>query len=103
MKRSTGLFLCAALAALPACNSSKPSAPQGGNRPAVAFVTNNPATFWNNVEAGGNKAALENNVELIFKRPSSGNAAEQKEIIDSLVGQNIKAISVSVIDPNNQT
>jgi ribose transport system substrate-binding protein len=92
-----------AVVATSACNASKISVSTVGNRPQVAFVTNNPDPFWSIVESGCNKAALENNVELVFKRPSSGNAAEQKEIIDSLVGQNIKAISVSVIDPNNQS
>jgi ribose transport system substrate-binding protein len=104
MKRLNTLLLAAVIAATPACNSSKSStAAPSGNRPAVAFVSNNPDPFWSIVEGGCNKAALENNVELVFKRPSSGNAAEQKEIIDSLVGQNIKAISISVIDPNNQS
>jgi ribose transport system substrate-binding protein len=104
MFSKNSIIILAVIAAIPGCNSSKSSTSvPSGSRPAVAFVTNNPATFWNIVEAGGNKAALENNVELVFKRPSSGNAAEQKEIIDSLVGQKIKAISISVIDPNNQS
>jgi len=68
----------------------------------VAFVTNNPDPFWNIVENGCKKAASETNVELIFKKPSSGNAADQKEIIDDLVNQKVAAISVSVIDPDNQ-
>jgi len=72
MKPSSVLFLCATLVAIPACNSSKSSnVGPAGNRPAVAFVTNNPDPFWSIVEGGCNKAALENNVELVFKRPSS--------------------------------
>src|SRR5947209_3093742 len=93
-----------ALAALPACNSStKPSGAGRADMPKVAFVSNNADPFWNIVESGCTKGAGETGVDLIFKKPGSGSAAEQKEIIDSLVGQGIKAISISVIDPKNQT
>jgi len=75
-------------------------APKG--KATVAFVTNNPDPFWSIVESGCRKAEKETGVEVVFKKPSSGNPAEQKEIIESLVTQGVKAISVSVIDPNNQ-
>lgn len=94
----------AAVAFLAGCQSSKPTtAVSTAPRTTVAFVSNNPDPFWSIVEAGCMKSALEHDVDVVFKKPSSGNAAEQKEIIDSLVGQNIKAIAVSVIDPKNQT
>lgn len=96
-------WLLPLIAIIPACAPSKPTLAPALNWPKVAFVSNNPDPFWSIVEAGCSKAGTENTVEVIFKKPSSGNAAEQKEIIDSLIGQNIKAISVSVIDPNNQT
>src|SRR5206468_781600 len=69
----------------------------------VAFVTNNPNEFWNFAEAGAKKAAEEEGVELIFRRPAQGTAADQKEIIDALLNQNVKGVAVSVIDPENQT
>lgn len=94
----------AALAGLIGCQSSKPTIPVPASpRLPVAFVSNNSDPFWSIVENGCNKSALEHDVDIVFKKPSAGNAAEQKEIIDSLVGQNIKAIAVSVIDPKNQT
>jgi ribose transport system substrate-binding protein len=76
---------------------------KGSGKPKVAFVSNNPAEFWSIAEAGAKKAADEEGVELIFKRPASGEAALQKNIIDSLLNQNVKAVAVSVIDPDNQT
>jgi ribose transport system substrate-binding protein len=88
-------------ATLPACNS-KPAGVTG-NRPKVAFVSNNPESFWTICEAGCNQAAAEAGVECIFRKPQSGNPAQQKEIIDALVNQDVKAIAVSVIDPKNQT
>ncbi len=96
------LLLPLALAALPACNSAKNSA-AGGNLPKVAFVSNNPENFWTICEAGCQKAAPEVGVNVLFRKPESGDAAKQKEIIDSLINQEIKAIAVSVIDPKNQT
>ena len=47
--------------------------------------------------------AAENGVDCIFKKPDPGDAAVQKQIIDDLVNQGVKAIAVSVIDPVNQT
>jgi ribose transport system substrate-binding protein len=101
--RTLGLLAAPlALAVLPACNSSKPSGAVS-NQPKVAFVTNNPDPFWSIVEAGCDKAAAETGVDIVFRKPPSGDPAAQQEIIDSLVNRDIKAISVSVIDPKNQT
>jgi ribose transport system substrate-binding protein len=84
-----------ALASIPACS--------GNGKTKVAFVTNNPEEFWNIVEAGARKAeAEEPGIELIFRKPAQGDAAVQKEVIDSLLNQNIKAISISVINPKDQ-
>jgi ribose transport system substrate-binding protein len=83
------------LALLPACNRSSTTK--------VAFVTNNPESFWTIAEAGAKKAASEEGVELVFRRPSVGEAAKQKEIIDTLLNQGVQAIAISVIDPQAQT
>lgn len=74
----------------------------GGNRVKVGFVSNNPAEFWNIAEAGTRKAAEEFNVEVLFRRPKTPTAAAQKEIIEDLLTQGVKAIAISVIDPVNQ-
>src|SRR5205085_10648427 len=84
------------------------SAACGGNNvggPAktkVAFVSNNPEDFWTIAEAGTKKAADELGVEVFFKRPQNGTAAEQKQIIEDLLARRVQAIAVSVIDPDNQ-
>src|SRR5262245_53530078 len=85
-----------ALVALPACGG-------GPKKTKVAFVSNNPADFWTIADKGCQKAAGEENVEVIFKKPAQGDAAVQKEVLDTLLGQDIKAVAVSVIDPKNQT
>ena len=100
--RTVLIALLLAVLALPACNSNKPTG-AAGNRPKVAFVSNNPDPFWSIVEAGCNKAAGEVGAEVVFRKPPSGDPAAQQEIIESLVNNGLKAISVSVIDPKNQT
>jgi ribose transport system substrate-binding protein len=90
--------------AVSACNAPKPGGTGAtGSGPTVAFVSNNPDPFWSIVEAGCAKAAGESGVAVVFRKPPSGDPAAQQEIIDSLVNRDIKAISVSVIDPKNQT
>ena len=68
----------------------------------MAFVSNNPESFWTIAEAGANKAAAESDVTLLFERPAQGDPAVQREVIDGVVGQGVKAVAVSVIDPKNQ-
>jgi ribose transport system substrate-binding protein len=75
---------------------------QDSGKPKVAFVSNNPEAFWSIAEAGANKAAAESDVELLFKRPKSGDSAVQREVIDGVMNQGIKAVAISVIDPANQ-
>jgi ribose transport system substrate-binding protein len=74
----------------------------GSSKLPVGFVSNNAEEFWSIAEAGARAAAEKEGVEVIFQRPSTGAAAEQKEIIDSMLARGVKAISVSVIDPKNQ-
>jgi ribose transport system substrate-binding protein len=43
------------------------------------------------------------NVEVQFKIPSDGTAAEQKRIVDDLVSTGVQGIAMSPVDPDNQT
>jgi ribose transport system substrate-binding protein len=99
MSRRVALLFALPFALLPACNSKPTGA---GNLPKVAFVSNNPESFWTICEAGCNKAAGEAGVQCLFRKPQGGDPAKQKEIIDALINQDVKAIAVSVIDPKNQ-
>jgi ribose transport system substrate-binding protein len=92
------LAVALVLTVLPACNRS------GSGKPKVAFVSNNPASFWEIAEAGCRKAEAEPDcgVEVIFRKPDSGEAAKQKQIIDALLNQGVKAIAISVINPDGQ-
>jgi ribose transport system substrate-binding protein len=106
MSRFRILLSAPLIFALAGCNSNKPTGAAksgGGDRPKVAFVSNNAFDFWTYAQAGCQTASAEAGVDCIFKKPDPGDAAVQKQIIDDLVNQGVKAIAVSVIDPTNQT
>ncbi len=70
----------------------------------LAFVSNSAATFWTIARAGCEDAAKTlGNVEVDFRIPSTGGAAEQQQILDDLVAKGVDGIAVSPIDPANQT
>lgn len=70
----------------------------------LAFVTNNASDFWTIARKGVEKADGElGSVEVQFKIPADGTAAEQKRIIDDLLSTGINGIAMSPVDPDNQT
>lgn len=70
----------------------------------LAFVVNNAAEFWTIARSGCEDAAKElGNVELDFRIPSSGQVAEQQQILNDLVARGVDGIAVSPIDAANQT
>ena len=94
----SSLLLGLALGLQPSCNHQS-GAPK---KTQVAFVSNNAAPFWTIAEAGTKKAATELDVDVAFRRPLNGTAAEQKEIIEDLLTRQVQAIAISVNDPVNQ-
>ena len=67
-------------------------------------MSNNASSFWTIARAGTADAVKElRNVEVDFRIPSSGGAAEQQQILDDLLAKGIDGIAVSPIDPANQT
>jgi ribose transport system substrate-binding protein len=105
--QATFLALCIA-AAMSGCgkNDQAASAP-GSGAPAkklkLAFVSNNAANFWTIARTGCNDAAKElGDVDVDFRIPSSGSAAEQQTILNDLVAAGDNGIAVSPIDPANQ-
>jgi ribose transport system substrate-binding protein len=85
----------AVVALLPSCN-------RDSGKIKVAFVSNNPEDFWTIAEAGAKKAADEQGVELIFRRPERGEAGLQMQIVRELVTKGVKGVAVSVINPEEQ-
>ena len=80
------------------------SAPAAGKKLKLAFVSNNAATFWTIARTGCEAAAKDlGNMDVDFRIPSTGSAAEQQQILDDLVAKGVDGIAVSPIDPKNQT
>jgi ribose transport system substrate-binding protein len=97
-----GAALLVALAITAACNR----AGQGGagGRHKVAFVTNNASDFWTIARKGTEKAAADfPNVEVEFRIPGEGTAAEQQRVVDDLLAKGVHGIAISPVDPANQT
>lgn len=70
----------------------------------VAFVTNNAADFWTIARRGCEQADSEiAELEMEFRIPSGGTAAEQRRIVDDLLAKGIDGIAISPVDPANQT
>jgi ribose transport system substrate-binding protein len=81
---------------------SRPSA--GPSQRRIAFVTNNASEFWTIARRGTEKADAElNNVEVEFRIPADGTAAEQRRIVDDLLTKGIAGFAISLVDPANQT
>jgi ribose transport system substrate-binding protein len=80
---------------------STPGAP--AKKLKLAFVSNTAANFWTIARAGCDDAAKElGDVEVDFRIPATGSAAEQQQILDDLVARGEDGIAVSPIDPKNQ-
>lgn len=115
MRRRTYFFPIIVAAAAVGCsdnkatNAGKPTTAGAiatdvgdGNRPTVAFVTNNPFEFWAIARKGTEKAAKEFNVHVEFRMPAQGSGTEQRQIVEDLLVQGVRGIAISPIDPANQ-
>lgn len=75
-----------------------------GKKLKLAFVSNNASPFWTEARTGCNDAAKElGNVDVDFRIPSTGTAAEQQQILDDLLAKGVDGIAASPIDPANET
>jgi ribose transport system substrate-binding protein len=101
MKLSTLSLAAACLFAVslfPACK------PAGEKKTKLAFVTNNAADFWTIARKGVEQAQSDlQTVDVDFRIPADGTAAEQKRIIDDLLAKGVAGMAISPVDPENQT
>ena len=76
----------------------------GDKKTKLAFVTNNASDFWTIARKGVEQADSElPNVDVEFRIPADGTAAEQRRIVDDLLAKGIEGIAISPVDPDNQT
>jgi ribose transport system substrate-binding protein len=121
LKKILGVWAITSLFMLVGCNKDNSGAPteatqssapaQSAATPAagktyhLAFITNNSSDFWTIARAGCMKAKedLKPNVDVDFQIPGDGTAAQQKRIVDDLLARGVDGISISPVDPSNQT
>src|SRR6266576_869059 len=76
----------------------------GEKKTKLAFVTNNASDFWTIARKGVEQAKSElPSVDVEFRIPADGTAAEQKRIVDDLLAKGVAGIAISPVDPDNQT
>jgi ribose transport system substrate-binding protein len=76
----------------------------GEKKTKLAFVTNNASDFWTIARKGVEQADTQlANVDVEFRIPADGTAAEQKRIVDDLLAKGIAGMAISPVDPDNQT
>lgn len=106
-----GLAAAVVALAVAGCGKSdssphSPTSPSGatGKKLKLAFVSNNAANFWTIARRGTEEAEKSlGNVEVLFRIPSTGSAAEQQQLLDDLLAAGVDGIAVSPVDPPNQT
>ena len=75
-----------------------------GTKHKLAFITNNASDFWTIARKGTEKAAQEiPGIEVEFRIPAGGTAAEQQSIVDDLLAKGVQGMAISPVDPANQT
>ena len=86
--------------------AGKPETPAeggaSGDRPKLAFISNNPFEFWTIARKGTEKAAKELNADVEFHMPAQGTPAEQRQIIEDLLSKGVQGIAISPNDAENQ-
>ena len=100
------LVFTALLAGCQGIHSGGGGVPGGapGGKHKLAFVSNNASDFWTIARRGTEKAAADiPNIEVEFRIPADGTAAEQQRIIDDLLAKGVHGIAISPVDPANQT
>ena len=72
------------------------------DKPTIAFVTNQIASFWNIAKVGCEDAAEDFEVEVDVRFPNEATASKQKQIVEDLLASGIDALAISPIDAENQ-
>ena len=68
----------------------------------LAFITNGPSDFWAIAKAGIAKAEKELGVTVNFQVPGHATTAQQKQIIEAMIGKGIAGMAISPLDPESQ-
>lgn len=83
-------------------SSESTASASSDDRPTIAFVTNQIASFWNIAEVGCHDAAKDFDVNVDVRFPNEATATKQKQIVEDLLASGIDALAISPIDAENQ-
>lgn len=106
LKFPLGCLCAASFLAISGCDKPAPesSADPGTKKLELAFITANASDFWTIARAGVEAAEKEvPDVDVDFRIPSDGTAAEQTRIIDDLLVRGVDGVAICPVDPSNQT
>ena len=100
MTRNSILFIIGliSISLLSSCQSKDDSAE---TKPTFAFVINQPARGWDIARAGCQQAAEEEGVNVDFQVPGQGSAAQQKQIVESLIAKGCNGLAISPLNPES--
>lgn len=82
--------------------SANEDADTTNDKPTIAFVTNQQASFWNIAAVGCRDAAEDFEVNVDVRFPSEATATTQKQIVEDLLSRGINGLAISPIDAKNQ-
>lgn len=96
-------FVLAATAPLLLCSCSESGETKqdGPAKPTYGFVINASARFWDLAHAGCQKACSEVGAELDFQVPGLASAAQQKQIVETLIAKKCDGIAISPLSPDS--
>ena len=84
------------------CSFAIAADPPVTEKPTIAFVTNQVASFWNIAEVGVKDAGEDFGVNVDVRFPSEATATKQKQIVEDLLSSGVDAVAISPIDAVNQ-
>lgn len=73
------------------------------DKPNFAFVTNGVNDFWILSQRGFEQAVKDFNVNVDYRTPPNGTAAEQTSIVEDLLAKEVDGIAITIIDPDTLT
>ena len=71
------------------------------DKPTYAFVINQSARFWDLAHAGCLQAAREVGAKVDFQVPGLSSAAQQKQIVESLIAKGCNGLAISPLNPDS--
>jgi len=98
-----GAAMGALLAAVAACSPKAPGPAEGGASGdiKIGLVAKSLGNgFFDAVKKGGEEAAAESKVQVVFTGPTTPTAEGQIEVLNALIAQRVSAIAVSANDPD---